>query len=48
MPSVSKPRWQISDLAIELDKADTLLEAAVSLVSHRLKLKDSDVEKPVI
>lgn len=48
MSSVSNPRWQLSDLPIELEAADSLLEAAASVVAQRLKLKSSDVEKPVI
>ena len=48
MASVSKPRWQISDIAIELDDVDELLNAAVATVSASLGLKTADVEKPVI
>ena len=48
MSSLSKARWQLSDIPVELKDADALLHAAVSIVASRLKLNAENVEKPVI
>ena len=48
MSSPTNARWQLSDIPVQLNDADTLLHAAVAIVASRLKLNAADVEKPVI
>ena len=45
MSSLSKARWQLSDIPVELKDADALLHAAVSIVASGLKLNAENVEK---